>query len=220
MSKAVIPMPVMAIEDPVTRLGRPTAFGITQGGIVYTYQPIVATSISSTNITFTAPPPSPDIIVDRRVYLGITWLVTFSGTSNGGAPVGLGSTDAPRQFPNMQAINTLSAVINNNTITQQMDPIIALARYNLKEYPLQKEDYTGAPCMPDQFQDYGAWSSLGSARNPLALYGENSFQTPRGAFNVTLSSAASTPILGPVPGGATATFTSVEPFFMTPFGQW
>lgn len=221
MSKAVIPVPVMAIEDPMTRLGRPTAFGVTQGGIVYTYQPINANSTSSSNITFVAPPPSPDIIVDRRVYLSITWLVTAAGTSNGGAPFGLGSTDGPRAFPNMQAINTLSAVINNNTITQQMDPIIALMRYQLKEWPLQKEDYSSAPAQQDQFQDYGQWATLGSARNPLDLMGENSFQTPRGGFQLVVNNNA--PVLGALPTGGSAPsvqFTSIEPFFMTPFAQW
>lgn len=125
MSKAVIPLNVVAIEDPTTRLGRPTAIGVAQGGVVYSYQPINASSAGPTNITFTAPPPSPDIIVDRRVYLAITYDLQFTGTSTGGPLLNLGVTDGPRCFPNMQCINTLSAVINNNTVSRVPDALFS-----------------------------------------------------------------------------------------------
>lgn len=245
MSKAVVPLPVIAVEDPVTRLGRPEAFGISQGGIVYSYQQIASQSaLSSTGgligtvpqtINFVAPPPSPDIIVDRRVYLAITWIVYPSGSFVMGYPPFANQFDAPRAFPNMQAIQSVSAVINNNTITQQMDPIIALMSYNMSK-ELQDRDYSGAPSMLDQYPDYVTGGVNGQARNPLTDSSYNSVQIPRGGFPVVYANnvasdqtpGGSSPTYGP--GGAqnamygsqyypSATFTSIEPFFLTPFGK-
>lgn len=163
MSKAVIPIRSVLLEDPVTRLSHPTAWGIPGGGIVYTYQPNKATSTNgagSGNITWVCPPPSPEIIVDRRVWMQVQFYLTFQCTAAMGVPVlQLGLHDGPRAFPLMQAINTVSATINNNTITALMDPIIALMRYNLP-FNLQNQDYSGTPCMMDQFQEYDFWQGL------------------------------------------------------------
>jgi hypothetical protein len=157
MSKAVIPIAAVAIKDPVTRLSRPTAWGVNQGGIVYTYQQVPATAWSGGAgglVNFVAPPPSPEIIVDPLVQIQTTFFLTFQCVPLQGMPVlQLGTNDGPRAFPVMQSINTISATINNNTITNLMDPIIALMRYNLP-FDLQQRQYTGTPCMLDQYQDY------------------------------------------------------------------
>lgn len=90
-------------------------------------------------------------------------------------------------------------------------------RYNLPAYPLQAQDYTGAPSEPDQFPDYGAWAVQGSARNPLCSFGENSFTTPRGGFYIWVDPNYNLPTVGAAV--AHVQFTSIEPFFMTPFSQ-
>lgn len=225
MSKAVVPIPVIAVEDPVTKLGRPEAFGVSQGGIVYTYQQIVsqvpAGTVPST-ITIVAPPPSPDIVVDRRVYLMMTWKVEPTGVYSASGPTPFAAKyDAPRAFPSMQALQSVSAVINNNTITQQYDPIIALMNYNLPR-ELQQYDYSGAPNYFDQFPDYG--TAVGSAVHPLVDASYNPYQMPRGGMPVTYADNANkTPGTAFGPNTAnhpSATFTTIEPFFMTPFEQY
>jgi hypothetical protein len=226
MSKAVVPIPVIAVEDPCTRLGRPEAFGVNQGGIVYSYQQISAQGnwpSTPSTITFVAPPPSPDIIVDRRVYLMVQWQVQPSGVYGGpGSPPPFApGYDAPRAFPSMQALQSVSAVVNNNTITQQYDPIIALMQYNLGR-DLQEYDYSGAPDYMDQYPDYG--TALKSARHPLVDSSYNPYQLPRGGFPVVYTdNALNAQGTSYGPGQThvpTASFYTIEPFFMTPFEQY
>jgi hypothetical protein len=120
MSKAVVPIPVIAVEDPITRLGRPEAFAVAQGGIVNTYQQINANGNSwpsvPNTVTFVAPPPSPDILVDRKVYVEVQWRVRPSGVYAGSTQAFNLNRDAPRAFPTMQALQSISAVVNNNTV--------------------------------------------------------------------------------------------------------
>lgn len=223
MSKAVVPIPVIAVEDPITRLGRPEAFAVAQGGIVNTYQQISANgsnfpSVPST-ITFVCPPPSPDILVDRKVYVEVQWRVRPSGTYSGTKQAFNQYMDAPRAFPTMQALQSISAVINNNTITQQMEVIPALMTYNMDRQK-QIYPYSGAPSMLDQYPDYG--SAIASNRSSLAPSTLNPFQLPRGAWPVTYSNMTATDTQAFGPGTSnvpTAVFTSIEPFFMTPFEQ-
>jgi len=251
MSKAVIPIPCVALKDPTTRLGRPTAWGLAQGGIVYNYQQIKASGsgpwgASGTAVNFVAPPPSPEIIVDRRVMMQMQFYLTFQSTPQEGVPVlQLGTNDGPRAFPIMQSINTINATINNNTITSLMDPIIALMRNNLT--PEQRQgDYSQTPCMLDKFQEYDYWNGIpqaaialasgtaptaqgaygglnlaikgGSALNPLNAVGENAYTPSRGGF---LIQVVQNPLGdGITPKNACVIMTVTEPIFMTPFCQW
>lgn len=237
MSKAVIPIPAVAIHDPVTRLSRPTAWGVNQGGIVYTYQQVKATTWSGAGgslVNFVAPPPSPEIIFDRRVQIQAQFYLTFTCTPLAGVPVlQLGTNDGPRAFPLMQSINTISATINNNTITALMDPIIALMRYNLP-FMLQQREYTGTPCMLDQYQEYDFWNGQpvlglplppnnfqqggGALRNPLTSYGEALECPSRGGF---LMQIVQNPLGDGInPMTAALIMTVTEPIFMLPFAQW
>jgi hypothetical protein len=64
--------------------------------------------------------------------------------------------------------------------------------------------------MPDQYQEYKDWAQYGSAKNPLASYGENSSEDPRGGFMIVPD--AITPL---------RKFRVVcsEPLMMSPFFQ-
>ena len=239
MSKAVIPIRPVAVQDPVTRLGRPTAWAVPQGGIVYTAQQVQATTFSGAangNINWVCPPPSPEIIVDRKVFMRVQMLLAFQCVPAVGVPVlQLGLNDGPRAFPLMQAINTINATINNNTISALMDPIPALMRYNLP-FELQRKDYSGSPAMLDQYQEYDFYNGVpaanmpaansgyafnqggGSERNPLEAYGETMVTSNRGGFLMQV-------IANPVGDGVSVMTAGViltveEPIFMTPFTQW
>jgi hypothetical protein len=106
-----------------------------------------------------------------------------------------------------------------------MEVIPALMTYNM-DREKQISEYSGAPSMLDQYPDYG--TGIGSNRNPLAPSTENPFQIPRGGWPVQYSDmlAVDTEAFGPATAGTakphvpTALFTSIEPFFMTPFEQY
>lgn len=237
MSKAVIPIRTVALQDPVTRLGRPTAWGVPQGGIVYTAQQVQATTYSGAgngNINWVCPPPSPEIIVDRKVFMRVQLFLEFQAVPAPGVPVlQLGLNDGPRAFPLMQAINTINATINNNTISALMDPIPALMRYNLP-FDLQRKDYSSSPAMLDQYQEYDFYNGIpqaqqaaspfnfnmggGNERNPLQPYGDSMVTSNRGGFMLQV-------VANPIGDGislqtAAVILTVIEPIFMTPFTQW
>lgn len=101
-----------------------------------------------------------------------------------------------------------------------MEVIPALMTYNM-DREKQNYDYSGAPSMLDQYPDYG--SGVGSPRNPLSPSTQNPFQMPRGGWPVEYSgmTAVGGQPFGPgLANNPTATFTSIEPFFMTPFEQY
>ena len=119
-----------------------------------TYRNVTSTSYSNNSINFSAPPPSPATIVDRRIEMRVKFQLTFTGTSVGPTLLQIGSNDAPRAFPLSQAINTLRISINNISVSTELsDYIGALLHYNTgrdaKEY-----DYSMSPSMLDQYQDY------------------------------------------------------------------
>jgi hypothetical protein len=177
-TESVNPVQVVGIHDPVVNVNSKQAYVALKGGKYVTEKIYTSTSYSTSSIQFSCPPPSTNIIVDRLV--GLTLYVQFVFDV---APE-LGVNDAPRQAPIMSIMDTLQSTINNVTLTQNLsDYVHALLRYNFSK---NKHDhhYSLSPMMADQFQDYNTWTSPtsgGSARNPLAAYGEQYYQN-RGGF--------------------------------------
>ncbi len=147
-----------------------------------TYRNVTSTSFSTSSVNFSAPPPSPATIVDRRIEMRCKFRMTFTGTSLGATLLQIGANDAPRSFPLSQAINTLRISVNNISISTELsDYHNALIHYNTgrdaKEY-----DYSTSPAMLDQYQVYNDYLLYGSAKNCLGSYGENGYKGPRGGY--------------------------------------
>ena len=69
MSLAYVPLKTVFVEDPLVNLEKKSKFCVYKGGSRASYQPIISTSYSNYNATFSAPPPSPMTVVDRRVKI-------------------------------------------------------------------------------------------------------------------------------------------------------
>jgi hypothetical protein len=151
--------------------------------------------VSNSLLTFTCDPPSPQVFVNRRAMVEISFDLTFTGVSAGvgipllqmagssstlGAPVGTQFLDAPRAFPISNALTNISLMINNNSITQNLNTYVrALTRYSMGGLS-EDGNYGLTPSMLDQSQAYS--DLTGFARSPLRGYGDNAFQCPRGGF--------------------------------------
>lgn len=100
--------------------------------------------------------------------------------------------------------------INNDTITQA--PVsqywTALLRYHNKFESSRFGQLSLTPSMLDQFQQYT--DGTGSIRNPLAPYGDNSYENTRGGYSglVVLSNTSTQ---------ANLVLTVYEPIFISPF---
>jgi hypothetical protein len=149
--------------------------------------------------------------------------LAFSGTIAAGGVarplLQLGTNDGFRSYPISSVIQSLQVTINNGQVATNLNLYIqAFLRYN-NGVMQQDYDLSMSPSMLDQFQNLADWSAAapigGSARNPLAGYGENSAQASRGAFPYdTVVNANFAPGAAAV---STITATLVEPLFIAPF---
>jgi hypothetical protein len=151
--------------------------------------------VSSSSLSFTANPPSPQVFVNRRAMVEMEFEIVFQGVSAGagipllqvagaksttGANVGNQFHDAPRAFPIQNALTNIEISLNNDRITQNLNQYIrAFPRYQTCAKS-QDINYGLSPSMLDQAQDYAELD--GFARDPLRGYGDNPLQVPRGGF--------------------------------------
>lgn len=155
---------------------------VLQGGLRYTEQVHPADSFGSVGTApvqalWTIYPPSTQTIVDRLVMVRC-----YVEVEAVGANFFVGTYDAPRQFPITSMADVLTVQINGESISDNIgDKLHALLAYgNVAES--RNNTWSQTCAMPDQFQQLADWQTYGSAKNPLANYGENSNEDPRGGF--------------------------------------
>lgn len=224
MSLAVDPLHSVKAIDPRVNFDR-QKYLIQQGASQVTFKNIISTSFSNSSIQFTCPPPNVNVAVDRKVFIEFPVRLTFQGAlANGLNPsptnrlIQIGSTDGPRSYPMSKVCSTIQVVLNNFTATTNIgDYSDALLHYN-NELETRCFELSGTTTMLDSMQAYSDFTTLGSARNVLASYGENSAENARGGFTgATFVSNSGTPLncieIWDV--------TVYEPLFISPllFGQ-
>ena len=145
-------------------------------------------------------PPSTQTIVDRNIRVKAYLEVVVD------QPLQVGTNDGLRQFPLSAITDVVTMQINGETVSQNTaDLIAAMNTYHNDTYHRNRAVST-SPAMPDQYQKYSDWQLYGSARNPLADYGENSSEMSRGGFPITIA-----------PDGLSFRCELTEPLFLSPF---
>ena len=159
------------------------------GGITNTYREVISNSFSPSQASFSCNPPSPNTLVDRRVYLKVPVTVDFTGVSGSGNLL-QANRDAFRAFPLASIIDNLQVTINNTKLTIESSEVIhELMRFYGE--PREQEHLSGSPCFMDQSQEYSQLAL--SNRNPLARYGEKGDGQPgRGGYPYTVYTNTST----------------------------
>jgi len=168
-----------------------------KGAMRYTQQVNVADSYSNAQALFTINPPSTQTITDREMKIRCYLEVETD------QDLQLGTNDALRQYPIHSITDVLTVQINGESISDNVsDKLHALLCYGT-DYKMRQRCST-SPSQPDAYQEYSDWQVYGSAKNPLADYGESPYD-PRGGFVVEVISARK--------------FRAVvtEPIFMSPF---
>lgn len=221
MSSADPQLRPVLVRDPRTDLTSPRDYAILKAGSFSQFKQWTTTSVSASQITFSCPPPSGSIIVDRKIYLTMPIRLTLTGTSTATGQVLLNADqDAPRAFPISSSIDTLSVSINNQSVSIQMADIIQAMLHYHNDTQLTEKDYSMTPSQLDQSQQYS--SLFGSVRSPMASYGDSVDQSvmSRGGFPFTIVSQNTST-------GSGQNLTSVvdfvvsEPLFLSPlfFGK-
>ncbi len=182
MSNSIIPLEVVRVREPRTNLLMKNRYAILDGPQQNSWKPVISTSYSNSSVQFSAPPPSPNIIVDRQVKVQMQLDIDIKGADQGSKLVQIGVHDALRAFPLSSVIDTLAVTINNSSISINMSDVISsLLRYHVSE-KMREFDFSTAPSMLDQYMAYS--EGVGSVRNPLGTYDDSSSgaDIPRGAF--------------------------------------
>lgn len=207
MSFSYQPLEPILVRDPRTILKNKRDFAVLKGGSEVNTKIYTSTSISTSSIQFSTPPPSGNVIVDRKVFMNLPVRLTFTAVAGGGNVLQSG-LDAPRQFPFSSSCDTLRVSLNGLAMTIDMaDVIHALQHFNT-DAKLKARDYSGSPNCPDQSQNYS--DLLGTNRNPLAFYGDTLDETvpSRGGFSFNIVSNTDT--------SAVVDMVIHEPIFLNP----
>lgn len=182
---------------------------------------------STSSMTFTINPPSPNVFINRRVLVNLRFRLTFTGISggagqtllqaagsavSGGASAGNAYYDAPRAFPIANCINSIQVAMANDRLSQNLNLYWrALNRYH-NSVSQQDGCQSMTPSMLDQSQAYSDLN--GFARSPLRGYGDNTTEVPRGGFTgLVITSNTSTGIAD----SAVVELNATEFFWLSPF---
>lgn len=215
MSLTIEPLQSVNVVEDRCKFNEKRRYAIVKGGMINSFKPVNSTSFSTSSIQFTAPPPNPAILVDRKVMLRVPLRVVYRGDSGADdVPlVQIGRYDALRQAPLSSIINVLASTINNTTCSINMNDVVhSFLRFNSS--PHARNCMLGAsPMRPDTTQTYA--DADGANINSLKDYRDSDMGADlgRGAF----------PYVQTVPAGATERtgaqldWIVAEPIFMSPY---
>ena len=199
--------PVYRVQDPRQRINTDRHLCVYQGGRNTNIVQIPSQGISNTSLQWNYPVPS-NVIVGNEWLIQTNLTFTFAGTGyNGGQLLVFGKYDGIRDLPLHKCMTSITNKMNNQTFTVTPNQYIdAVSRYiNCSD---RNKYFSGTGAMPDQYFNYADANSLGSNRNPLAFYGENTRQASRGSLQYTIVSNSNTE--------AVVKVTIIEPLLISP----
>jgi hypothetical protein len=192
-------------------------YAVKKGGQTCVQAQYNAQSQSPNSIIFSVNVPSEQTFIDRRVILKSTYQLTFTATNlpAGQYIINPGIEDALAPFPLFQSFSTVSATINNNTVSINARDVLAsiLRLYDKRELAA----YNGmCPVKPDSYFNYA--DGVNALNNVLGGFTNSTADNDmpgRGSYPINV-------ISNPVGTGAGTTtavveFTSYEPLLISPF---
>ena len=207
------PVSVAKVIDPRLNINNSRYYVALKGASVNNFQSFPATNVNNSSTQITMNPPSSDIVISKLMYKKFIFDVSLIGTNVGPGNLLNDGFYAPRFLPCMQVTTSESITIGNDTFTQS--PINQYFNELLRYNNMFHDRFTYlslSPSMMDQSQEYSDLTS--SVRNPLATYGNNSYEVARGSY-VGMEVLTNTPLT------ATIRLTVIEPIMISPliFGE-
>lgn len=211
MSQNITPLKMSVIRDPKICVMTEREFGIFKGSNDITFKRFPTTSFSPTSITLSTPPPSPNVITDRVIYLELPMEIEFTGSpANTQNVIDLaGGLDAFRAMPISQLLQNINLTINGQTISQNTSVYLPYLMNYMMDNKLPQGYYSGSPAMPDTYNTYRADVVNHTGNSPFNDY-KNSvyYQCPRNAADITVVSNS--------PTAAVIQVTLYEPIILSP----
>jgi hypothetical protein len=182
----------LLVEDSRLAITEDATFVVKSAPAQSTYQPYMATSISSSNVTFSVQVPSENIVIDREVYIRSAITLRFTAAVPDAdcavAPVqafSYGLTEAFQAYPLNALFLTTQATINNSSVSENTQDIMAslLSLYDKRDL---NRFNSMTPSMIDS--TYGLFSdAIGANANVLGAADSQAVDksmTGRGTFPV------------------------------------
>jgi hypothetical protein len=211
------------VKDPRLDVTDTIKYAVIKGGQNVTNSLFQAVSASSSQLVFNIQVPSEQTIIDRRVLLRATLKVTVTTAPAAGGQGGLANTKicyginaALASFPLHQCMDTLSATINNNTVTCNIKDVLPVILRLLEDDDLIYHNGT-SPAFNDMV---GLYYTSANADDYSFLAGSNTSiwavtdqkRFHRGAFPIQSKAEAFTNSTT-----ATLTYSVTEPLMLSPF---
>lgn len=190
---------VLVKDSVIGDIGSDIDFAVYSGGAQNTYQLFPSTSNSNSSMVFAITVPSENCIIDRAVMITTPLSLTITIDSNSASYQALnpatgttvfnyGATDCLQAFPLASLMNTITAQINNTTVSVNLQDVLpAMLKMNSVQHLSRYGSMT--PFFPDtMFGEYSDAKNcianvLSSANNSIPDYR----YLPRGAHPVKIS---------------------------------
>ena len=196
---------ILTKDDRISCITSKVKFQVVKGGQNITCQPFKAVSSSPTAHVFNVTVPSLETIISREVLWRSTVTLRITGLNKpaGEFLVNYGVTDALAPFPLHSLVSTMTATINNNTISSNVQESLPLLLRLLDQEELAKyNDMT--PTALDHLAHYTDSVDYMAYQMDMAV-GANAIRYP-GIYGV--DAAESVPTIAGVVGGRTQSFIS------------
>ena len=158
---------------------------ITRGGQQLQWYPFTAQSSSNSNMVFKLDPPSPSTVLDRNLIIEVPFSMEISGVPVNEAGMLVQNAFALRAYPFSSVVETLTAIINGQSITTQLSNVVhMLSRYN----NTSESRTTFGSVFPNALDAYQSYSS-GAGNGVLNGYegATPGSYLPRGAYNLKVT---------------------------------
>lgn len=158
----------------------------------------ISTSYSNSQASFSMPPPSTTVFIDRCFIKATPVTITVAGSTSGSAML-QGGYDSLRAFPIACITNSDQLTINNQTFVIQTSELVPyMARY------WKQSNFSSFPSMQDNYQVYA--DGVGAVNNPLGQYfNAIDHHQPRGGYPMLIVNGATS---------STITATVYEPVWL------
>lgn len=198
--KVITPICDVKADLPVSQVVISGALQVTD--TINTAQSFQLTPSVPISALWTINPPSNQTLINRQIFVRSYLQFDFDVAPQ------IGTNDALASLPFNNLIDVATVTINGEATSENIsDKLQAFMCYG-NDANDRKNSLSLSAAMPDSYQAYSDWSVYGTAKSPLAFYGENSSEPTRGGFPYTQISPTR------------YQFEVVEPLFLSPLCQF
>ena len=203
------------VKDPRICVNHEREFAILKGGSQLLYKQYTSTSVSNSNISWSAPPPSGNVFFSSKVDVYLPIRLIMTGRAPIGVPLIVENRDAPRAWPVNGSLSNATATINGVSSSINIGSMIHALRHFNTDINLENGGYSTTPNMADESQQYS--DIYLDIRSPLGSYGNgiDGTSNTRGGFSFTVvqNPLSTNPAVDIV---AIVDFAVLEPLFIPP----